>query len=178
MENETVSITFDNTVADHLAAERLYYKSSPLAKLDKVVAIVLVGVGLLATWGAGVRWWTLIFFPLAVLEWFNLLSPRPLVIRWWFARNPKFRETYHLTFDRAGIHFRTRSIDSRLTWDHYTRALEDGQLVLLVYGTQMYTVIPKRAFESESDRERFRSLVAECITARGSQRRADPMGAP
>lgn len=166
MEEGTVSITFDNILAEHLAAERLYYASTTLAKLDKVVAAVLLLVAVFSTWGAGVQWWTLIFFPLAVFEWFNLLSIRPLVIRYAFWRNPKFTETYHLTFDPAGIQFRTRSINSRITWDHFTKVLEDDRLWLLVYGTRMYSVIPKRAFKDRNEVTRFRLLVAERIPLR------------
>lgn|SRR5262245_19910457 len=169
MENEAVSITFDNTVADHLAAERLYYKSTIFPNLDKVVAVALFCVGAFATWSAGPRWWTLLFFPLAVLEWFNLLSIRPLMIRWWFKRNPKFSETYHLTLDRGGIQFRTQSIDSRITWEHYTKVLEDDRMWLLVYGTRMYTVIPKRVFSREGDMTRLRSLLSQSIAARKGQ---------
>jgi len=166
MENEAVSLIFDNVVGDHLAAERLYYKSTVFAKVDRVVAVILLLVGSFSTWAAGVHWWTLIFFPLAVLEWFNLLSVRPLVIRRWFKHNPKFSETYHLALDRSGIHFRTKSIDSRVTWDHYTKVLEDDRLWLLVYGTRMYSVIPKRALKGDDEVARFRSLVAQNIAAR------------
>ena len=167
MENPTIGFSFDNVLADHLAAERSYYKSTVLAKVDKVVAVMLVLVGLFTTWGAGVHWWTLIFFPLAILEWFNLLSVRPLVIRRWFKHNPKFSETYHLALGPSGIHFRTKSIDSRLTWDHYTKVLEDDRLWLLVYGSRMYSVIPKRALKSDDEVARFRSLVAQNIARNG-----------
>ena len=169
MEDPAISVSFDNVLADHLAAERLYYKSTVFAKVDRVVAVILLLVGLFSTWGAGVQWWTLMFFPLAVLEWFNLLSVRPLVIRRWFKHNPKFSETYHLALDRTGIHFRTKSIDSRVTWDHYTKVLEDDRLWLLVYGTRMYSVIPKRALKSDDEVARFRSLVAQNIVARSGQ---------
>src|SRR5262245_51535649 len=169
MEDQTVTVSFDNDLAEHLAAERLYYKSTALAKVDKIVAVILLLVGLFSTWGDGVHWWTLIFFPLAVLEWFNLLSIRPLVIRRWFKHNPKFSETYHLELDRNGIHFRTKSIDSRVTWDHYSKVLEDDRLWLLVYGTRMYSIIPKRALKSNDEVARFRSLVAQSIVARSSE---------
>ncbi len=165
MENETVSISFDNVLDDHLAAERLYYKSTVLSKVDKVVAAILLLLGVFSILGAGVRWWTLLFFPFAFLEWFNLLSLRPLGIRIWFKKNPKFNETYNIELDQNGIHFRTKSIDSRLTWDHYTRVLEDERLWLLVYGTRMYSVIPKRAFKSNEEVARFRRLIDKNIGA-------------
>jgi len=166
IEEGAISISFDNVLAEHLAAERLYYKSTTLAKVDKVVAAILLLVGVLSTFGAGVQWWTLVFLPVGVLEWFNLLTIRPLVNRYAFRRNPKFSETYHLKFDRTGMQFRTNSIDSHITWDDFTKVLEDDQLWLLVYGARMYSVIPKRAFKSDDEATRFRSLVTERIPGR------------
>jgi len=158
--NDTLELTFDNCLGEHLAAERLYYKSTRLSKLDKVVACLLVAVGAYFTWAVGPRWWALIWYPLAVAEWFNLFSLRPLQMMYWFKRNPKLRETYRLTFSSSGLHFRTASIDSRITWSHYTRMLEDSRLFLLLYGSRMYSVIPKRVFASQADLSRFRVLVA------------------
>jgi hypothetical protein len=158
--DDALEVTFDHRLGDHLAADRLYYRSTLLWKLDKVVAGLLVAAGGYLTWVAGPRWWALICFPLAVAEWFDLLSLRPLQIVYWFKRNPKFRETYHLRFDPAGIRFRTASIDSRITWAYYTRLLEDARLCLLVYGSRMYSVVPKRAFATPEELNRFRALVA------------------
>src|SRR5262249_42558630 len=101
MQCNSVSISFDNRVAEHVAADRLYYKSTFWAKGDKVVSGLLVLAGLLLIWTTGPTWWSAIPFGLAILEWFNLLSPRPLVIRYWFRKNPKFSETYHLTFGES-----------------------------------------------------------------------------
>src|SRR5947209_1068857 len=58
--NGEVDLTFDPRLADHLAADRLYYKSTLWAKIDRVVAVLLVVLGSLATWAAGPRWWALI----------------------------------------------------------------------------------------------------------------------
>jgi hypothetical protein len=165
METNAVSISFDNRVEDQIAADRLYYKSTIWPKIDRIVAAVLVLAGVFLISSAGLRWWTVIPFVLAALEWFNLLSPRPLIIRYWFRNNPKFKETYHLTFDDSGIQFRTNSIDARIAWDQYSKVLENDRLWLLVYGSRMYTVIPKRAFVSEDQIARFRSLVTEQIAA-------------
>jgi hypothetical protein len=157
--DDTIELSFDNVLADHLAADRLYYRSTLFWKIDKVVAVLILAVGIMSVWFAGPYWWTLIWFPVGVMEWFNLISLRPFQIRYWFKHNPKFRETYHLTLDRNGIHFQTKSIDARLTWGHYTRILENDDLFLLVYGTRMYTVIPKRVFRSATELAKFRSIV-------------------
>ena len=160
---EAVDLTFDPRLADHLAADRLYYKSTLWAKIDRVVAVLLVVLGSLATWAAGPRWWALIWFPLAFAEWFNLLSLRPLQVMYWFRADPKFRETYRLTFSAGGIRFRTASIDALIQWTHYTRMLEDRRLCLLIYGSRMFSVIPKRAFTSEAELSAFRALVVSSL---------------
>ena len=159
MATDPVTLEFDNRLAEHLAAERLYYRSTFWWKADKMVAVLLLVFGIIVVWAAGVRWWTVVWFPLAIVEWFNLLSVRPLQIRFFFNHNPKFRETYHLTFSESGIDFKTKSIESKVAWTHYTHVLEDDLVILLIYGTRMYTVIPRRAFCDDTQHARFMSLV-------------------
>lgn len=161
-----LQVTFDNILADHLAAERLYYRSTVFWKLDKVVGVSLVGLGLCLIYFVGLVWWTAIWIPLGVLEAFNLLSLRPIQVRLWFKHNPKFRETYHLSIDEPGISFRTATIDSHLKWDSYSRLLENESLFLLIYGSRMYTVIPKRAFHTAADLNTFRDLVSGKVVSR------------
>lgn len=165
MSTGAVSITFDNRVAEHIAADRLYYNSTAWAKGDKIAAAVLILAGSCLVYSAGVRWWSVAPFFLAVLEWFNLLSPRPLLRRYWFKRNPKFQETYHLTFDDTGMHFQTASIDSHINWDYYTRVIENDRMWLLMYGSDLYSLIPKRAFKNEEERLHFREFLAQNISA-------------
>ena len=164
--NEKIELVFDNLLADQLAASRLYYRSTVFWKLGRIVAVILACVGTYLTWKEGLLWWTLIWFPLAVGEWFNVISLRPLQIWWWCKHNPKFLETYHLTFSPVGIQFRTESIDSLVKWTHYTHMLEDDRLCLLVYGSHLYSVIPKRVFGSEATLDQFRALVTECLGPR------------
>jgi len=163
---DSVTVAFRPEVEDHVAAERLYERSSGWATADRVVALVLLAVGAGSTLAVGPRWWTLVWFPLALLEWFHVLSLGPHLTRFWFHRNPKFREAYELAFDDDGIRFRTPTIDSRLQWETYSRVLEDERVWLLVYGPRMYTVLPKRAFDFEAQRT-FRELVSRHVARRG-----------
>ena len=130
--DNSISISFYNEVKEHIAAQRLLYKKSPLAKVDKVVAVLLACAGVAGVIFGGAIW--LFCFPLAILKWFDLLSVRPLAMRAAFRRNTKFREEYHLTFSRDAIHFKTLSIDSTLQWSHYQRVIENADLFLLMYG--------------------------------------------
>ncbi len=162
-EQNSISISFVNELKDHIEAQRVLYSKGVMAKLDKIVAVLLFGFGVYCLAFVGLRWWTVIWFPLAVAEWFDLLS----LTRWRtkidFQRNPKFREEYHLTFSRENIHFKTTSLDSTLQWTHYERVVESPDLFLLMYGKGLYTLIPKRCFSSNEEMEAFRALVNQTI---------------
>ena len=158
-----ISISFINELKDHIEAQRVLYSKCVMAKLDKVVAVLLFGFGIYYVASVGVRWWTVIWFPLAVAEWFDLLSLSRLRTKIDFQRNPKFREEYHLTFSRESIHFKTASLDSTLQWTHYERVIESSELFLLMYGNGLYTLIPKRCFKSNEEINAFRALVSQAI---------------
>jgi hypothetical protein len=161
---EPISISFINELKDHIDAQRFLYSQSFMAKLDKIVAVLLFGFGIYGSVFVGVFWWTIIWFPIAAAEWFNLLTLNYWRTKIEFQRNPKFREEYHLTFSRENIQFKTLSFDSTLQWTHYERAIESPSLFLLMYGKGLYTLIPKRSFIPHDQIEAFRALVREAIT--------------
>ncbi len=162
---DAVSLRYVNELDDHLYAQKRLYGLGKLAKIDKVVAVFLAlfGVALIVT--AGIHWWTMVWFPLAVVEWFNLLSISGLRTRYYFRNDPKYREEYRLTFSDTDIHFQTASIDSHIQWTHYNHAIETARVYLLCYGKAAYTVIPKSAFLSAEQENRFRQLLQRYIAA-------------
>ncbi|MCG3179752.1 MAG: hypothetical protein BIFFINMI_02095 [Phycisphaerae bacterium] len=161
-----ITIEFDHRPDEHQRARRLYYrKKSWFAHGDKVVASFLLvgGVGLVSV--IGLRWWTVIWFGLAPLEWFNVLSLEPLVVRYKFKRSAKFRDRSTLSFSEECIHYKTPSIDSTLDWSLFVGFIEDDELFLLLYALpRAYAVIPKRAFRSDEARVEFRELVGKKVT--------------
>ena len=87
--------------------------------------------------------------------------------------NPKLYGTYHLTFAPAGIHWHTKSIDSRIAWDQYTSVLEDNRMWLLMYGKRLYTIVPKCAFKDAEEVARFSSLIVRHICPATNKNAAD-----
>ena len=156
----TISIQFKNTIAEHIHAARVYDAHGFFGKGNKVVAALLVLAGAYLVYAAGVRWWTVIWFALAPVEWFDLLSIRPLQIFVQFRFNPKYREEYHLEFDDDGLHFKTSSIDSRMAWSFFNRVIESDKVFLLIWGKMAYSVIPKRAFRNPEEIDEFRQLIS------------------
>ncbi len=160
-----ITIEFDHRLDEHQRARRLYYKKkSSLARADKIVAIFLVVFGVASVWLAGLRWWSLIWFVLAPLEWFDLLSIEPLILRYVFKRSAKFHERTTLSFSEERIHYKTPSIDSTLDWSLFTGLIEDDELFLLPYkAPRTYATIPKRSFASEEAKAEFRELVRKKV---------------
>ena len=159
----TISIDFINKLEDHLKAQQVLYGQGIFAKLDKVIAVLLFGFGIYCVTFVGLYWWTMIWFPVAIAEWFNLLSLSRWRTKVEFQRNPKFREEYQLTFSLENIHFKTASIDSTLAWTHYERIVESPDLFLLMYGRGLYTLIPKWCFNSSEEINAFRALLDRAI---------------
>lgn len=162
-DSEAIELTFDNSLSEHIHAIRAYDARGAMHKVSRIVAGLLLAFGIWCIYAAGVRWWTVIWFPLAVVEWFDLLSIRPLQVFAAFRANPKYRERYDVRFSDDGIHFRTSTIDSRLAWSHYQQLMETDKVFLLIYGPSMYSIIPKRAFMGTEELDRFRSLVRRKI---------------
>ena len=163
IEATPLSVRFTNRLQDHLEARRILYRQGTMAKVDKGVALLLFGFGLCLVFFVGLRWWTVVWFPLAIAEWFDLLTLSRWRTKLEFQRNPKYQEEYQLTFTPQRIHFRTASIDATLQWTHYEQVIESQNLFLLMYGKALYTLIPKRCFHSSEEVDRFRTLLTQMV---------------
>lgn len=76
-----------------------------------------------------------------------------------FSQNSKFREEYNLTFSNEGIQFKTDSINSDLKWSTYVNSMESEEFFYLIQAKQVFSVIPKRVFESVEVENGFREMV-------------------
>ena len=157
----TVHLSFQYTERDYVRALRAHFKSRLRLRLDLFLVIVLaaIGVYLWPSWQgvASIVVAALFLLMLAVA----LLVIPPLAFR----REPKFRDEYSLTFSPEGIHFRTAHVDSQLQWSMYSRALVDDHSYVLYYGSNQFTVIPKRVFGSAGDRRTFEALLTQHLGA-------------
>jgi hypothetical protein len=101
-----------------------------------------------------------------------LIAAFTVIPRVVFRREPRFQDDYSLTFSPEGIHFRTANIDSRLQWSVYSRALVAAHSYVLYHGPRSFTVIPKRVFQGEEQRQAFEQLLTEHVPQIKRQRLA------
>lgn len=125
--------------------------------ISVVVVVGMVGIWLWPSLGGKVFLGVSASFILILFAAFVVIPPLA------FRREPKFRDEYSLTFSPDGIHFRTAHIDSNLAWNLYSRALVDAHSYVLYYGSQTYTVIPKRVFQNAEQQAAFDQLVIQHV---------------
>jgi len=117
-----------------------------------------IGLFLVSIWDLdiGISFF-LIFIGVAwLLIWFLQLFVVP---RQAFRREPKFRDEYLLQFSDDGIHFKTAQIDALIQWSLYSKVIENERFYLMVYGQNMISVIPKRAFSNSHEEAAFAKLL-------------------
>lgn len=156
MTNSPVSLSFRYSEIDYVRAFRAHYADRLRLWLD-VCAVVAVGAAGIYLWpslsskvflGVSIAFSALLFAVFFIVP--------PLIFR----REPKFRDEYSLTFSPEGIHFQTAHIDSQLAWNLYSRVLVDAHSYVLYYGSRTFTVIPRRVFKNNEQREAFDQLLA------------------
>ena len=88
-----------------------------------------------------------------------------------FRSDPKFADEYVLQFSDDGIQFKTAQIDALLQWSLYNKVLEDDKFYILIYGKNMISVIPKRAFASPNEEAAFNEMLKRNIPAYANAKR-------
>jgi hypothetical protein len=161
-----MTITYRPTQADLIHAARAWEGRHWRVARSYVVSAALFACGSVVLILGARRWWGGVFVLIALLEAFNLLPAAVLRAMIEFRTNPKFREEFELTLTPESLHFRTPMIDSTLRWTLYSPFFETGKALILVYGTRMYTVIPKRTLRNDAQLRELRELLSRAITAR------------
>jgi len=159
---ETVDLSFRYAEEDYVRAMRAHYVSRLRLPLDIAVIVGLAVLGAYE-WRSGSRGFGISLLCVSAIFALVLVAAFAIIPRISFRNQPKFRDDYSLSFSPQGIHFRTAHIDSDLQWGMYTSALVDAYSFILYYGSQHFTVIPKRVFQDGSQRQLFERLLVQNV---------------
>jgi hypothetical protein len=162
--NSTINLSFRYAQNDYVRALRAHYASQLRLPLDILVIIVLIGAGAYLWRSPNLHWLAVAAIALAAVFVLMLIAAFTVIPALAFRREPKFRDDYSLAFSAEGIHFHTAHIDSQLQWSLYSRALMDAHSYVLYYGSRQFTVIPKRVFQSDEQRQAFEQMLTERIS--------------
>jgi len=160
---ETVNLSFRYAEQDYVRAMRTHYASRLRLPLDIAVIVGVAVVGAYE-WRSGSHGFGLTLLCVSGIFALMLVAAFAVIPTITFRRQPKFRDDYSLSFSPQGIHFRTAHIDSDLKWGMYTSALVDAYSFILYYGTQQFTVVPKRVFRDVLQRQTFEQLLMQNVS--------------
>jgi hypothetical protein len=160
---ETVNLAFRYAEQDYVRAMRAHYASRLRLPLDVAVILGFAVLGAYEMW-SGSHGFGITLLSVSGIFALMLVAAFAIIPRIAFRSQPKFRDDYSLGFSPQGIHFRTAHIDSDLQWSMYTSALVDAHSFILYYGSQQFTVIPKRVFQDVLQRQTFEQLLGQNVS--------------
>ncbi len=161
--NETVNLHFKYSEEEWVAASRLYVLRQPMILVRFGVAFLLLTVAIFffAAINDGIM-------PLILLSVGAVLIAFVLLLffilpRQRFRNDPRFRDEFFLEFAENEIRFKTPHLESKYDWSFYTGVIENERFFVLIYGKDMITAIPKRAFNASAQEKAFRDLLRRKI---------------
>jgi hypothetical protein len=162
--SDSLSFKYTLTEGDYARAWRIHSAASRLyivfwLVIGGFIAVLLLDPILAISEGEPLAEAALrVFLPVAVftaLVWFSF-SWRPRYL----ARQSRYRGLeLDVTASDTGIALSNELVRSEISWDAYTQAVEKPDMFLLYTGRLMFYPVPKRAFASPQDVERFRALI-------------------
>lgn len=163
---ESIPINFRYTKDEYLRAVRFHYSRTLRVKLDVAVAILAGIAGIYLLYTDGLSWIGLSAVIACCAMLLIVFVALVIAPNQAYRGSDKLKHDYHLTFGEDGIQFRTSGIDSRLDWDIYDYWIEGPEFFILYYGKNQFSVIPKRAFQSDTERKRFADLLSAKVRAK------------
>ena len=154
-----LEITFTYTEEEYTAAARLFYARTTHTKTNFILSLLALAAGFVGIVLTGDSFvWLLLMTAGFILLVFSYIA-HFVTPRQHYRRNPQFREQYNLRFAEEGILFRSKGAESKLEWSFYSDVCETADFYLLLYGKDMFTLIPKRAFGDDRHEAAFRNML-------------------
>jgi len=162
--DSTVNLSFHYRESDYVRALRAHYASRLHLRFDLALCVILAVTGVCLWPLEDMHWFGVVFLAVAVIFALMLLAAFVVIPKCIFRSEPRFQDDYTLAFSTEGIHFQTKHIDSNLQWHMYTRALVDAHSYLLYYGSRQFSLVPKRVFDNDEQRQSFEQLLAQHVS--------------
>ena len=154
-----VHISFTYTEEEYVRAVRAHFERVYHTRFNFWLGAVVVLLGVLPL-ALGVD----ALFPTVCLSVGLLLLAFNFFVyfvtpRRYYEANPKLRERYELDFSDEAIFFRSKGAESRVEWSFYSKFWETPEFYMLVYGKDMFSVIPRRALREGLQEQAFRGML-------------------
>ncbi|WP_394408140.1 YcxB family protein [Roseateles sp. BYS78W] len=108
--------------------------------------------------------WAEVFGPLAIAyfpAWYWLYLPWK--VRRLYAQQRSLHQPFSVEIETAGLQFRTENGSGLLPWGNLYRWRESGKVFVLYQSDLLFSLIPKRCFESGAAQDEFRTTLARQV---------------
>ena len=161
---DAVELTFKYTRDEYVKAERQYlFASKTITKTSIVVLCVYFPLSLFSIFFSSFGALSVVALAVALFALIGGCFLYFYMPAYKFKQTSKYHEEYNLAFAKDGIKFSTPTINSKLKWDVYSELWESGDFYFLIQAPGMYTLIPKRAFANEGERQTFEEIATSNI---------------
>ena len=158
-----IKVMFVNSEVDYIEASRACYYGSRLAGIDLIIEILVLLVSITIWVILGFSWILVLIIVGCILGLIIRMFGYFVLPKIRYRKEPKYKDEYLLEFDDEGIHFKTKSLESKLEWSLYNKVIETDKIYILVYGKYNFSIIPKRALLTETDKIDFKILLDKYI---------------
>jgi hypothetical protein len=160
-------ITFVLVESDYQAAQRLHYRNSTLWRWLALHSMILLGIAGFLAFGPyqspAVRGWTWLLPTMVAWLWVVALSSRYIVmprrLHRMFSEARALREPRSYSWDESALTLQTSRGSNVVPWRDFLKSAADGQVFLLYMSQRQFLCIPRRAFASAEEAERFGRLI-------------------
>lgn len=76
-----------------------------------------------------------------------------------FKQIVKYHEEYIMVFSKDIIKWKASNIESELKWDIYSELWESDDFYFLIQASRVYTLIHKRVFENQEEKQTFEDEI-------------------
>lgn len=157
---ETAKLIFKYTQNEYIKAERQYLIASKIIRsYDLIIAGFLFLIALNYLYYSSFSTFSIIVLILVLTVTILGILVYFFVPIYKFKQTAKYHEEYTLIFSKDMIKFQTPSIQSELKWDNYSEIWENKDYYYLVQAPRIYTLIPKRAFQNETENQLFQEMA-------------------
>lgn len=157
-----VTISFVYSKNEYIAAFREYlFRSKILRKFDLAFVSVLAIFELFLFFTSGFTIYSLVTGMILIFYFFMfclLYFLQPVNV---YNHTPKFHQVLKISFSQENIYYKAASVSSVLNWDIYKEIWECKDFFYLVQAKNIYTIIPKRAFQNPTDLHSFEKILFE-----------------
>lgn len=158
-----LSIKYYNNQKEFTEAMNLYYSKTQKRLFDIVLGLVLSLISIPLFLFIEPSYSFIFLFCVGLFLFLFSLFKGSIYSKIRFLKDKKFNDEYEINFNDQGIQFKTVSINSEIKWDFYSKVWETQKFFFLFYGKELFSLLPKRAFQNNENVIEFRELIKRKI---------------